>query len=130
MATGGVILILFGIGILASQEASGIAMVLYLLATVVGLAVVIKLALWSIRKTGASKSIYLESDQTGYRASSWDKEMVGKKGPASTDLRPGGYIRIEGKKYSAISVAGYIEKGVEVEVIGGEGETLQVRKLG
>ncbi|CRX39382.1 NfeD family protein [Estrella lausannensis] len=74
-------------------------------------------------------SIYSSQNQEGFVASSWDKSLVGKKGLVATELRPGGHVRIEGKQYPAISQSGLMERGEAVEVIGGEGDTLLVKKV-
>lgn len=74
-------------------------------------------------------SIYSAENQEGYVASSWDRNLIGKRGTVATELRPGGHIRIEGRQYGAISQSGLLEKGETVEVIGGEGDTLLVKKV-
>ena len=127
MATGGVLLILVSMGMIYTYSESGIEVFLFFVLAIVGVVAVIKAALWSIKRTGTSDTIFLESDQEGFRASSFDKDAFGKKGKAVCDLHPGGYILIDKKKYSAISMAGFIEKGKEIIVIGGEGETLHVK---
>jgi len=45
------------------------------------------------------------------------KNLVGKKGIASTVLRPGGKVEIEGEIYDARAEVGFIDKGEEVVVI-------------
>ena len=53
---------------------------------------------------------YTSSDQT-YKA------MLGKKGVAHTHLRPAGKVDIGGDIYDATAIAGFIEKGEQVEVV-------------
>ncbi|QLH37527.1 MAG: hypothetical protein HWD61_05345 [Parachlamydiaceae bacterium] len=45
-----------------------------------------------------------------------------------TDLKPGGFIIVDGKQQPAISKEGYLSKGTKVKVIGGEESNLIVRK--
>ena len=45
------------------------------------------------------------------------ENMLGKKGTAWSVLRPAGKILIDGDVYDATALAGYIEKGDEVEVV-------------
>lgn len=91
------------------------------------LACVIKLALWRITAAPPNRSIYLQGDQEGYTASSYDKDAIGKVAVVSSDLKPGGHVLMEGKRHQAISQTGYIAKGEQVMVVGGEGESLIVR---
>jgi len=46
-----------------------------------------------------------------------------------TDLKPGGYILVEGKQHQALSNTGYIVKGKEVKIIGGQEESLIVKQI-
>lgn len=90
--------------------------------------VIIGMMQW-IKKGRLRGSIYAPDNQEGYVASSWDKNLVGKKGIVSTELRPGGHIKVEGRPYTAVSQSGFIDKGESVEIIGGEGETLFVKRI-
>lgn len=65
----------------------------------------------------------------GYVASKFDAAAIGKHGTVLTDLRPGGYILVDGEKHQAISIEGYIFRGSEVEVIGGQEESLMVKEF-
>jgi membrane-bound serine protease (ClpP class) len=127
MAAAGVLFLLSGFVLLILENASMGQFLLFLFLTVAGTVFVIKFALWNIKRTSKTRYMYLDSDQQGYRASSGDHEMVGKSGTALCDLHPGGYVLVENRRFSAISVGGYVEKDEEVIVIGGEGETLQVK---
>lgn len=87
---------------------------------------------WTLRRIPRAKpgySIYLNKDQEGFKASSIDLSAVGKRGVVVSDLKPAGYIMIEGKKQQAISTGGYIPKGTEVVVIRGEEESLIVKPI-
>lgn len=73
--------------------------------------------------------VLMGHEQTGYQASEYDTSAIGKKGVVLADLKPGGYILVEGKQHPAISISGYIPKGEEVEIVGGQEQSLMVKKL-
>jgi len=129
MGTAGAILIIASIITYATSGASGTEILIFVVVAVLSLAFVIRIALWSIKRTKKTGSIYLNADQEGYRASRYEQDLVGKQGVCHTLLHPGGFVVIEGKKYAAISVSGFFEKGDTIEVVEVEGETLKVRKL-
>ncbi|MFT3739700.1 MAG: NfeD family protein [Breznakibacter sp.] len=54
--------------------------------------------------------------------------LIGKRGKASTILRPSGKVLIDGELYDAIALTAYIEKDSEVEVVGLSSGQLQVRR--
>lgn len=128
MGTVGGVLIVTSIFLFAMQSSSFLAMLLFFVISLLGVVAVIWFALWQIKSTKNKNTIYSSKDQTGYVASSFDATAIGKTGVAITDLKPGGYILIEGKKYQAISVSGYITKGTEVTVISGQEESLIVKQ--
>jgi membrane-bound serine protease (ClpP class) len=129
LGTIGAILILFSLILAISESQSGVETALFFVIALIAVIGVIKLALYRIPRGKKGFNIYLNTDQEGYQASTYDKAMIGKKGIVDSDLKPGGYIRIEGKQYQAISVSGYITKGQEVIVIGGEAESLLVKQV-
>lgn len=129
MGTAGALVIISSIVVVSLQSESLIEIFLFVLGSLVGTIAVVKFALWHIRRTRHTRSIFLESDQEGYRASSFDKKMIGRKGTAIADMRPGGYVLIEGKKYQALSLSGFIPKGSLVEVVTGQGESLHVKQM-
>lgn len=124
----GALFIIGSIVVFAMDSESILLTILYLVATGVAIFLLIKFALWKIRHGEPGKTIYSDKDQEGFTASSWDRSMQGKEATVSSDLKPGGHILIDGKQYSAISQSGYISKGEKVVVIGGEGESLQVKR--
>ena len=123
----GGLVVLASIILFAIEYESPLLVGLYILGIFVSLYYVIKYALWQIKHASPKRSIYLESDQEGYVASTFDKEAIGKIGIVDTDLKPGGHVMIEGKRHLAISLSGYISKGEQVIVVGGEGESLTVK---
>lgn len=108
------------------NEHSVVETLLYFLFICVLLGVLIKVAL---RRIQLSKNgLYSHGDQEGYLASEFDTSLIGKEGTVLSDLKPGGYIEIEGKQQQALSQSGYIVRGKPVRVIGGEGESLIVEE--
>lgn len=91
-------------------------------------AAVIKFALWQIPRQKSGMSIYSDGDQQGYVASTFDQNAIGKSGEVLSDLRPGGYILIDGVQHQALSESGYLVKGTPVKVIRGEGDSLIVKE--
>jgi membrane-bound serine protease (ClpP class) len=55
-------------------------------------------------------------------------ELEGKSGTAVTPLRPSGTVRIEGRRYSAVTDGEFIEKDDTVTVKKTEGNRIEVRK--
>lgn len=101
---------------------------LYTISVVGSVVAIIKYALWKIPRGRQSDSIYSNDAQVGYYASSYDLDAIGKQGIVLSDLKPGGFIEIEGKQLPAISESGYIVKGEHVLVLRGEGDSLIVTK--
>jgi len=128
MGISGSVLLLLAVILFSMDSKSLFEVLLFIIGTLIAVFAVIRLALWHIRSTGRRKTIFLDSDQEGYRASSFDAHLMGKTGKALADMRPGGYVLIDGKKYQAISVSGFIPQEAEIEVISGQGESLIVRQ--
>ena len=124
----GALCIIIGLIFSFSKESSLVLFFVYLAAMFLLLALTVRLALWSIKKNKRKNGYYLEDDQEGYVASSFDKELVGKMGKALTSLRPSGHVRVEDKVYQAVAQSGYINKGSRVKIIGGEGARFIVKE--
>lgn len=125
LGTAGGLLVLASIFVAAMQFESAWMVILYFFFVIGAVIAVIKYALWKIPR---SKSIYSSADQEGFQASSFDASAIGKTGVVLSDLKPGGYILVNGKQQQAISESGYISQGEEVIVLRGEGESLIVVK--
>jgi len=128
MGAAGGVFIIVSIVFFVVQAQSLLAVILYLLATLFFVGVLMRFALWRLRK-GNLKGIYLNSAQEGYFASEYAKDLIGKEGKAFSDLKPSGHILVEGKRYQAVSKVGYVTKGTEIVVVGGEGGHLIVKKI-
>lgn len=129
MGVAGGILIIASVVLFAMQATSFWWVLLYVVSVAIILIYLIKFALWKIRTAKPGRSIYLESDQTGFQASSFDSSLIGKMGVVDTDLKPGGHILVEGKRLQAISQSGYLTKGTEVVILGGQEESFIVKRI-
>lgn len=107
---------------------SPLYIMLFLIGTGLAVIAAIKFALWSVKNNQSRFNIYSDNAQDGYTASSFDQTAIGKKGVVLTDLKPGGYILVDGKQHQALSRTGYLVKGTEVDVIGGQEESLLVKQ--
>ncbi len=129
MGTLGGILTMLSILVFISENDSWIAIIAYITAVLIALGFLFKFALWRIKTAKPGYSIYSGASQDGYRASKFDHTAIGKIGVVLSDLKPGGYILIEGKQLQAISESGYIVKGSNVLVISGQEESLIVKQI-
>lgn len=129
MAIGGSVLLLTSLYVFYKVAPDPLLFIGYLGLLVLLVFLVIRLALWRVKSTAKKGTIYLMSDQEGYQASIYPKEMVGKKGVAASDLKPSGHIFIEEAAYQALSKSGYIDKGTPVEILGGQGSHLIVKPI-
>ena len=125
----GALLLMTGVIIFANAtESVALGLLFFLVSLGLVFGVVLAMMQW-IKKGRFKRSIYSAESQEGFVASFWDKNLVGKQGVVTTELRPGGHIKVDSKIYTAISQSGFIEKGDPIEVIGGEGETLYVKRI-
>ena len=105
-------------------------------ATVGGLAGAILLLFFGgarLTKTKAFQRIALNDTQEksqGYTVNTLSDTLIGKKGTSYTVLRPGGKVIIDEQIYDKFTRGDYVEKGEPIEVIGNEGITLKVKKIG
>lgn len=125
----GGVMVLISLVLFASESTSPVYVVLYIILTGVLLVGLVRFALWRIPQARKGFSIYSGSDQEGYVASTYDSAAIGKTGVVLSDLKPGGYILVDGKQHQAISREGYIVKGTEVLVLSGEEESLIVKSI-
>jgi membrane-bound ClpP family serine protease len=128
MAIGGSILLLSSVCVFHMEKPHMMVLVLYLLALVSAVYTIARFAMWQIRNSGDA-GVMLATDQEGYQASLYSKEMIGKSAVVSTDLRPSGHISIDGILYQALSEGEYVDKETNVIVIGGQGSHLIVTRI-
>lgn len=129
MGTAGGLLILASIFLFVTLYPSPLWIALFFIAVAISIGAVIKFAIWYIPRTKSNKSIYSDDAQVGFQASSFDKSLVGKRGVVISDLKPGGYILVDGAQQQALSESGYVVAGEEVLVLRGEGDSLIVKKV-
>ena len=67
-------------------------------------------------------------DQEGYTSSSFNSSFIGREGVVVSDLRPSGFIEIDGVRCQAMSEGEYLKKDMKVRVIDGEGAHLIVKQ--
>jgi len=125
MAIGGSILLLTSIYLCHLEKTSLTTLILYMMALAAAVYTLVKFALWRVRM---QKGVLLTTDQEGYQACLYPKEMIGKTAKVATDLKPSGQIAIENQLFQAISQSGYIDSGCEVRVVGGQGSHLIVTR--
>ncbi len=86
----------------------------------------------SILQTKAFKRLVLVDEQRseeGFTSSRKELDLVGKRAVAKTVLRPSGKIEIDGKRFDAVALDGFIEVGEEVVIEKHENYNLFVRKV-
>lgn len=125
MAIGGSLLLLASLLVYYMTYPMDSSFLLYFLGLVAAVYFVIKLGVRQIRSS--KKTMYLDTDQEGYQACIYPKELIGKTGIALNDLRPSGHIRIDDRTFQALAKTGFIEKGTSILVISGQGSHLIVQ---
>ncbi len=119
----------FDLTVTGSEQISG-AFILVITSMV--MAIVLSVILGrSIFKSRAFKRLVLQDEQQsdqGYVAGRTANELAGKEGVARTDMRPSGKIEVEGKRYDAIALDGYLAKGTPVYVEKNENYNVFVRE--
>lgn len=128
LGAAGALCILGSVVLYCMQADSLLAMAIFFVAAVGLTAGAIKLALHRIRESGSDNSLFLNSDQEGFTAAEFDESLVGKSGVALSDLKPSGHIEVEGERHQAISKHGYLKKGADVVVEGGQSAYLVVKR--
>lgn len=128
MGIAGTLFVIASLILFAMQGGTPLTITFYVIGIIIALIVLVKFALWRIRTAKPQRSIYSADSQAGYQAVSYDATAIGKEGVVLTDLKPAGFIIVEGKQHPAISQEGYLSKGTKVKVIGGEETNLIVRK--
>lgn len=125
MAIGGSILLVASLFVYYMTYPIDLYFFLYFASLTTALYFVIRLGIWQIRS--CKKTMYLDTDQEGYQACLYPKDLIGKEGIALNDLKPSGHVSIDEKPFQALAKTGFIEKGIEVKVIGGQGSHLIVQ---
>jgi membrane-bound ClpP family serine protease len=122
-------LLFFSVILFARDSASPTAILLFVMAVFAGLAATVRIVLKRIISAKPEYSICSDDDQEGFQASSYDVDAIGKVGVVLSDLKPGGYILIDGVRHQALSTSTYISMGESVVVISGQEESLIVKPI-
>jgi membrane-bound serine protease (ClpP class) len=99
----------------------GIAM-----AIIVGSVVTVVLWMRYFHKTAIGRKLILNARVGDSTGSTKRVSLEGKMGIVKTDLRPSGTVVVNGKKFEAQSIAGFIERGTQVEVKSSNANSLVV----
>ncbi len=99
----------------------------YMFSILLAVFLVCKFALWRLQRGRLGGKFFHGEDQEGYTASTFDSSLIGKEGIVSTELKPAGYILVDGKQYQALSETGFISKDTPIQIISGKGSHLIVR---
>lgn len=127
MGSSGALLIISAI-VFYSMESEELSSVLaFCLLSIFSTVLTIYIALRTLKLGKKENSLYNAESQEGFHSSSFENQLIGKKGFAKTDLKPSGHVLIDGKSQQALSKSSYIEKGSAVEVIAGQGAYLIVK---
>jgi len=70
----------------------------------------------------------LESTR-GYLSTNTMSDLLDKEGTVLSELRPSGFIIIDGEKYDALAETGYIPENSNVKVVKVEGSKIFVRRI-
>ncbi|MBM4142397.1 MAG: hypothetical protein FJ225_02210 [Lentisphaerae bacterium] len=130
--------ILGTVGALALVAAAGVAFAafgsaagMYIALAIVMLAGV-SIVLW-IRffpRTGIGRKMAASRDLGDAKAVNPDMAaLLGREGEALSDLRPGGYARIDGKRVDVITEGAMLARGARVRVVRVESNRVVVRKV-
>lgn len=88
--------------------------------------------IWIWPSTPIGRALTLKDEPRAENAGDNDGPAieVGATGEALTDLRPVGACKLGGKRTDCFAIAGVIEKGSAVKVVGVEGSTIRVKATG
>ena len=129
MGISGIVMVVVSMITFASQAESGTAVLLFVVGVAIAIALIIRFAIKRIRSTANENTMYLNTDQTGYVASSFDSSLIGKEGVVTADLKPSGHIMVAGQQYQATTESGYLVKGTHIVVLSGMGARLIVKPI-
>jgi membrane-bound ClpP family serine protease len=125
----GAVLIFSGVVVFCSEATSWLLILLFFLGTSFGIVFTIVSALRLMKRNAKSQTFYQDQAQEGYLGAQYERELIGKRGKAASDLRPSGWIVVEGERVQAVAKTGFILKESSILVIGGEGAHLVVEEI-
>lgn len=117
--------VLFLVSIVSAyQTFEGIGFIFFLFISSCLLVFVIRYSLRVLRST--NNTLCLHDTQEGYEGSECMPEYIGKEGIALCDLRPAGFVHIEGNRLQVVCQQKYVDKGERVVVVASRGGYLVV----
>lgn len=125
----GIICLIVGIFLTADSIQEGIIITLVIMAL---LGIMFSLILSLLSKGKIKSPIILKEEQKtnlGYISSSDLQYLLGKKGEATTDLRPVGMANFDGVELDVMSESKYLEKGTKLVIDKVKGSKLIVKEL-
>ncbi len=93
---------------------------------------VISIALWItlFPRTSLGRKMTLAQDSKAFSSvEDGLRELIDKEGVASSDLRPGGFATIDGRRVNVVSEGGMVSRGTRIQVTMTEGNRVVVRPL-
>lgn len=125
----GIILVL--VGTVLAMESLGVAVLSLSIAIIITTIVSIVLVKMGYKSKLFNK-IILEAeqkDEKGYLSVDSMDQYIDKDGISLTELRPSGFIEIDGKRLDALSDSGFIPKDTTIKVVRVEGSKIFVRRM-
>jgi membrane-bound serine protease (ClpP class) len=71
----------------------------------------------------------VEGAEAGYSTSVGWENLVGMDGETQSDLRPSGWVNVDGQRIFVVSEGNFIEKNCKVKILSVDGNRVVVRKL-
>jgi membrane-bound serine protease (ClpP class) len=103
--------------------------VLSLLALMVGTSSLLFLWIKVFPNSPIGRKLTLHKSINEEKGNPENDDLLGSCGEATTDLRPGGLVRIDDRRVDVQAASGWIDKGSQVEVIRVEGIQITVKKI-
>lgn len=125
----GIILVI--VGTVLAMDSLGVALFSLSIAIIITTIVTIILIKMGFKSKMLNK-IVLDTehkDERGYLSVDSMNQYIDKEGISITELRPAGFIEIEGMKLDALSDGGFIPKNTTIKVVRVEGSKIFVRRL-
>ncbi len=125
----GIVCLVIDIFITAKTFTQGLIMTGFL-AVLVGILAVIAVVLMSKGKLPSSLMLKEATNkEQGYTGGSDKSAYLGRTGKTVTELRPAGAAELDGVRLDVVSQGGFIESGVEVEVVEVSGNRIVVKAV-
>jgi len=71
----------------------------------------------------------VEGAEAGYNTSVGWEGLIGKEGETQSDLRPSGWVMVNGQRVFVVSEGDFLEKNCKVRILSVDGNRVVVRKL-